>query len=105
MWIICKLEKRTLDADYFQVGKEGHGCGLFASWKRGPWMRIIFKWEMRVLDADYLQEGFGRELFAKCRKGHECSVVSAWDKRIKIRILQSGKRAPYVDFSLTRIGP
>jgi hypothetical protein len=33
MW---KWEMRALDADYLEVGEEGPGCGLFASWRRGP---------------------------------------------------------------------
>ncbi len=69
MRIICKLEKRVLDADYLQVGEEGPRCGLFASWRRGPWCGlfaslrrgpwtgIICKLEKRALDADYLQVG------------------------------------------------
>jgi hypothetical protein len=86
MRIICKLETRALDAVYLQVGEEGPRCGLFASWRRGPWMRIICKWEERALDTSYLQmkeesprHEFARrkrgELFAKCRKGHGCGVT------------------------------
>jgi hypothetical protein len=69
-------ENRALDADYLQVGVEGPGCRLFASWRRGPWTRIICKLEKRALDAVYLQvEEEGPGLFAKSRKGHGCGVV------------------------------
>jgi hypothetical protein len=46
--------------------------------KKGPWMRIICKLAKRALDADYLkvkEDGPGRGLFAKCRKGHVCGVA------------------------------
>jgi hypothetical protein len=78
MRIICKLEKRALDANYFQVGDEGPGCGLFASWRRGPWMRIICKLEKRALDADYMQvgeEGPGCGLFASWRRGPWMRII------------------------------
>jgi hypothetical protein len=55
-----------------EMGYEGPGCGLFASWRRGPWIRIMCKLEKRALDADYSQvgkEGPGCGLFASWRRG------------------------------------
>jgi hypothetical protein len=40
MRIICKLEKRALDADYLQVGEEGPRYVLLASETREPYTRI-----------------------------------------------------------------
>jgi hypothetical protein len=54
--LLARGGKRPMDVE---VGDEGPGCGLYASWIRGPWMRIICKLKKRVLDADYLQVGEG----------------------------------------------
>jgi hypothetical protein len=72
--IICEFEKRAVDGDYLQVGEEGPGCGLFASWRRGPWIRILQVGE-ECPGADYLKVG---------KEGPQC------------RLLESGRRGSWM---------